>query len=182
MHTDRPSSAVLLIDFQERLASAMPANELAEAQKQAGILLAGAQKLGVPMVASEQYPAGLGHTVGELAQHLPAGAVVEKIEFACTDSAAVSARLTALGKRHWVLAGMETHICVLYTALGLRQHGYEVTVAADAVCSRRASHRELALATLRAAGCRVVPVESVLFGWLGKAGSPEFKEISRLVR
>ncbi len=182
MPTPRAEAAVLLVDFQERLAAAMPPAALAEARRCAAILLAGARVLGVPVVASVQYVKGLGPTVAELATQLRAEDVVEKLEFACTASPAVMERVEALGKKHLVLAGMEAHICVLLTGLGLRARGYEVTLAADAVCSRREEHRALALAEAARAGCRVLPVETVLFSWLERAGTPEFKDVSRLVR
>ena len=146
------------------------------------ILLAAAGRLGVPVVASEQYPQGLGHTDERLA--LPEGGrTFAKLAF----SAAARPRDRAptsqgLGRRQLVLCGMETHVCVLQTALGLQAMGWDVAVAADAVGSRHAERRQLGLERMRDQGIAIVDSEMVVFEWLGAAGTPEFKELSRLIR
>jgi nicotinamidase-related amidase len=179
LRLDRKETALLVIDIQEKLAAAMDDAARAGAVKNAGVLVSGMRALGVPVLYSEQYPQGLGPTVPELRSLLGEAARLEKTEFDCT--AAPGFQLPK-GVRSVVLAGMEAHICVLQTAVGLRERGLDVWVAEDAVCSRAPRNYESALRLLERGGAVVAPTESILFGLLGKAGTPEFKTISKLVR
>jgi nicotinamidase-related amidase len=109
----------------------------------------------------------------------------EKLEFSAVDAAGFVApfdALTADGRDEWIVCGMETHICVWLSARGLRHKGAKVAVVADAVASRSAEHRQLGLGLCEGAGCAIVPAETVVFDWLGKAGSDDFKALSRLIR
>ena len=134
------------------------------------------------MVVSEQYPKGLGPTVGELLELAPDGAVMEKLHFSCASDPAIRARFDAGGRDQVVIAGIEAHVCVLQSALGFAQAGYKVAVVADACASRTEANHEAAMARLAANGVEVVTVEMVLFEWLHRAGMPEFKELSALIR
>jgi nicotinamidase-related amidase len=172
-----------VVDVQDRLAPAMATGEAAIAR--CGILMRAAARLGVPILVSEQYPKGLGRTVPTLAELVAPDAVVEKIHFSCADEPDWIARVEALGdagRDQAVLCGIEAHVCVLQTALGLREKGYRVAVAADAVSSRRAEDAGLALARMQQAGITVVSTEMVVFEWLRRAGSAEFKELSALIK
>ena len=167
-------STLVLIDIQERLAGVMPARE--SIVRSAGILLEAAGRIGIPVVATEQYPQGLGPTVAELTAKLPAdGKRIEKTSF----SACAALPLT---RPQVILAGMEAHVCVLLTALELAAAGREVFVVADAVCSRTEANRSNALARLQAAGVTVTNTESVLFEWLRDAGHEHFRAVSKLIR
>jgi nicotinamidase-related amidase len=179
MLIDARHSVLLIVDIQARLAPAVAGAEAVIAR--ARILLEAAARLGVPVVASEQYPQGLGHTDARLA--LPEGAAVfPKTAFSAAADPAIAAHLRGLGRRQVVLCGMETHVCVLQTALGLKGSGWEVAVAADAVGSRHPERKRLGLERLRANGVEVVDSEMVVFEWLGAAGTAEFRELSRLIR
>ena len=138
--------------------------------------------IGMPVIVSEQYPKGLGPTVSELGEALDGARVIEKTAFDCSAVPEIVSALEAAGRRQVVLAGMEAHICVLQTALGLKAQGYEVAVAADAVGSRRTDSRDRGLARLSANGVAIAESEMVLFEWLGSAEHPQFREIVRSVK
>jgi nicotinamidase-related amidase len=145
-------------------------------------LMKSAARLGVPMLVSEQYPKGLGATVDDLARLAPNGAVVEKVDFSCLGDAEYARRFDALGRPQAVVAGIEAHVCVLQTAMHLIERGSRVYVVSDAVSSRNPANAEAALERLRGAGAEIVTTEMVVFEWLGRAGTPEFKELSALIK
>ncbi|WP_444666254.1 isochorismatase family protein [Cereibacter changlensis] len=169
-------SELLIIDIQTRLMPAIQEGPavLARARQ----LVTAADRLGVPLLATEQNPAGLGPTVAGL---LPEGAeVLPKMSFDALGAPAIAARLT--GDRTLVVAGCEAHVCVLQTVLGLLQRGRRVQVVADAVGSRHAANRKAALKRMRQAGAGIVTTEMVLFEWLGSAEHPAFREIVALIK
>lgn len=178
MKADR--SCLLVIDIQERLLPAMAAPDKVVANT--GLLLKAAARLEVPALCSEQYPKGLGHTVKEVAGLLPAGSVLEKLHFSCMGDDGICLRLGELARPQAVVVGIEAHVCVLQTVLDLRARGTEVFVVADATSSRSAENHRLALERMRQAGAQVVAAEMVAFEWLAKAGTPEFKDVSKLVK
>ncbi len=167
-------SSLVVIDIQERLAATMPERE--SVARATGILLEAAGLLGIPVTLTEQYPKGLGRTVREVAAKLPAGAV--QVEKTCFSASPV----LALDRPQAVLAGMETHVCVLQTALELAATGREVFVAADAVCSRSEANHRNALARMESAGVVVTNTESVLFEWLRDSTHEQFRTVSRMIR
>ncbi len=180
---DRFDSFVLAIDLQERLLAAFDEPVRQELERNAAILLRGAGVLGVPVVATEQYPRGLGPTVASVRQAwAPGTQAFEKVDFSCLACSGVLQAIGALERTTAVLCGAEAHICVLQTAHALLERGYSVHVCADACASRRRFNAEVAFDRLRAMGATVTVVESVLFEWLGAAGTEEFRAISRLVR
>jgi nicotinamidase-related amidase len=180
MLLDRARSALVVVDVQERLAPAMADGEAVVGR--VALLLQTARRLGVPVLASEQYPKGLGHTVPALASYLEGATVVAKTAFSAARSPEFMAALRAVDRTQLVICGMETHVCVLQSALDLVERGFAVHVAADAVGSRHHARRELGLARMRDAGCEIVDSEMCAFEWLGEAGTDEFRELSRLIR
>ena len=172
-----PASSLLLhIDFQQRLLPAIDGGETAV--DNAVWLTRIARRLGVPVGATEQYPQGLGPTAARLRELLTDGEVIEKIHF----SAVVEGQLSALAgfdRPQIVVTGSETHVCVLQTVLDLQASGKQVFVVEDAVGSRRANDKRLALDRMRDAGARVVSREMVAFEWLQRAGTETFREVSR---
>ena len=180
MLIDRERSFLLLVDVQDRLLPAMAEPEIL--LRNAAILLKAAARLGVPVLASEQYPRGLGHTVPELASLLPAGAVMEKVAFSCLGEAGPTDRIASFGRKQAVICGIEAHVCVLQTAMDLAAKAYEPFVVRDAVSSRAALSVDTALARFQKTGIEVVTTEMVVFEWLARAGTDEFKEVSRLIR
>lgn len=176
MLIDRDNSALLAIDIQERLLPHIDGWQ--RVLENALWLTKLAQRLGVPAMASEQYPKGIGRTHAELAALLPAGSIGEKLHFSCAAARCLPG-LPGSDRRQLVVCGIESHVCVLQTVLDLRWQGREVFVVAEAVGSRRASDRELALARMRTHGIEIVSREMVAFEWLRQAGSDEFREVSR---
>lgn len=173
-------AAFVFVDIQSALADVM---ERRDAVVGAAALLArAAATLQVPVLVTRQYPRGLGDTVCEIAEAVGEHSPIDKVTFSCLAEPAFREQLEALGRRQVVLAGMETHICITQTALALLEEGYEVSVVADATCSRRMSDHEVALARLRAAGAQVTVVESVIYEALERAGTPEFRAVLELVK
>ena len=146
-----------------------------------GRLLEAARTLAVPVVVSEQYPTGLGRTVPELASLAPANAVHDKVEFSCFANSALHATLSGAG-RQTVIFGIEAHVCVLQTALEMSAASHDVTIVVDAIGSRAAESKDIALRRMQDAGVRLATTEMILFEWLRRAGTPEFKAISSLIR
>ncbi|MBM3492247.1 MAG: isochorismatase family protein [Alphaproteobacteria bacterium] len=173
-------SQLLIVDEQERLMAAMQGAEAALAASLR--LIAAARRLGMPITASEQYPKGLGPTVAAVAATLPNDARLAKLHFAVTADAGLMGRLAGFARPQVVIAGVEAHVCVLQTAIALKRRGYQPAVVWDAVASRAAESKELARDRLLANGVELVNSEMVVFEWLGAAGTPEFKDLSALVR
>ena len=172
----RESSCLLVIDLQEKLVAAVARAEALLTNTR--WLIEGAQALGVPVVASEQYPRGLGHLVPPLRELLTDAAIVGKEHFSCV--AANCLRGTPAEERSQiVLVGAEAHVCVLQTAVDLHLGGKDVFVVADAVASRRVRDRYLGLERMRQAGVTIVSREMVLFEWLQRAGTDEFRAMSK---
>jgi nicotinamidase-related amidase len=177
----RGQAALVLVDVQERLCTAMPAADLARLLKYARALLGAARELGLPVLATEQYPRGLGPTLPALRELLPA-APLEKLHFSCAADPGFAAALRATGRQQVVVAGMEAHVCVFLTARDLVGQGFDVHVCADAVASRTEEHRQRGLSLCAAAGAVVTTAETTLFDLLRQAGTQEFKKLAPLVR
>lgn len=167
-------STLVIVDIQERLAAVMAARETVIAKT--GLLIEAATRLGVPIVVTEQYPKGLGHTESQLSAALPPGAkVVEKSTFSACGT-------LELERPQVIIAGMEAHVCVLQTAIELAAAGRQVFVVGDAVCSRAESNCGNALARLQQAGVIVTNAESLVFEWLRDASNEHFRPLSKLIR
>lgn len=176
-------SQLLIIDVQERLARSMDEKVLANLIRHTNILVEAATALDIPIVRTEQYPRGLGPTLAAIADKLPAGqSAHEKTCFSCCGADGFETALNNAARNQVILTGMETHICVLQSALELQQQGKQVFVVQDAVCSRSKKHFKNALARMQQAGIIISNVESVLFEWLKDASHPQFKTLSKLIR
>lgn len=171
---------LLVIDVQERLAPAM--HDANRVTANTAVLMQAAARLGVPALVSEQYPKGLGATVPELAQLTADGMTAEKVSFSCLGDAGYTARFRDLNRPQAVVCGIEAHVCVLQTVLDLLERGVPVYVVADATASRTPENAAAALQRMGANGAQIVTTEMVVFEWLGRAGTPEFKELSALVK
>jgi nicotinamidase-related amidase len=173
-------SQLLVVDVQERLAPSVPQAERIVARTR--ILLDAAGLVQVPVTVSEQYPKGLGATLPALAP-LPQGAVVlDKVAFSCWREPRLRRAIEAAKRPQVVLCGMETHVCVLQTAVDLREAGLDVFVVADAVGSRAEESRRLGLERMRDRGIDVVDSEMVVFEWAERAGTDLFRALVRLVK
>ncbi len=171
-------SVLVVIDIQDRLLAKIPtATALV---RNTSFLLDAAALLGVPAVGTEQYPKGLGPTTAEIARRLPA-APPAKTAFSCCGAAGFLADLRGLGRSSAVLAGMETHVCVMQTALDLLDAGFTVFLPVDALASRTALDTEAALRRMERAGAIPTSAEAVAFEWVADASHPRFKSVSKLV-
>lgn len=178
---ERDESLLCIVDIQQKLAARMLEKD--SVIERARMLALAARRLGIPIVVTEQYPRGLGPTVVELTAALEEAYMpIEKICFGCGAEPAFMSQLKSRKRKQIVLCGMETHVCILQTCLDLLDRGYKVQVAADAVCSRNPAHKEIGLSQMRQAGCFVTCAESVVFQWLGKAGTEEFKDLLPLFK
>ena len=183
MLLDVAKASLLVIDMQERLLPAMIGG--GEVLKRCGILLKAAKALGLPVSVSEQYPKGLGHTVTALKDDIGNAPVFEKLAFSCWRDGPLKAHLIGLheaGRPQVVVAGIESHVCVLQSAIDLAQSGFGVFAVADAMASRAPASVALALDRMRDAGVQVVNTEMVVFELMGRTGTVEFKELSGLIR
>ena len=178
---DPSRAALLVVDVQERLAAAMPPGDLERLLKYTLALIGAARELGIPVLATEQYPRGLGPTLPALRAQLPAPPI-EKMAFSCAADPGFAAALAATGRRQVVIAGMETHVCVFQTARDLAAQGYEVQVCGDAVASRIEEHRRIGLDLCREAGAVVSTAETAIFDLLHLAGTPQFKKVAPLLK
>ena len=178
MLIERDKTQVLVIDEQEKLLPAM--HEAERVIDRTAILLKVARRLNLPTTVTEQYPQGLGPTVPELADRL--GEIPSKTAFSCVGCGPFMAQLEQLGASKVLVSGIEAHVCVAQTATMLRAKGHDVFLVADAVSSRRSDSVMLAFERLRPQGVWIVNVEQVLFECLGQAGTPEVRELSKLIR
>lgn len=144
-------------------------------------LLSVAGELGIPTLMTEQYPKGLGRTVPELAKFENV-TLLEKMHFSCMEDKGFAKAFRGLGRNQAILTGMEAHICVMQTAASLIEEGIEVFVVSDATASRTLESETACLARLGASGAGIVTTEMVVFEWLGRAGTPEFKNALRLIK
>lgn len=185
----RSRAALLVVDIQERLLPAMAEEVAGKVIKHAAILIDAAARLGLPIVVSQQYPKGLGVTVrpieDALAAAAAAGAVLhrfDKLEFSAAAAPAFAALAPGLGRDQWIVTGMETHVCVYQSARDLVARGTRVHVVADAVCSRTKANWRIGLDLAGRAGAIPTSTEVCVFDLLGRAGTEEFKALSKAIR
>ncbi len=180
MLIDAARSFLLVVDIQTNLLGHIAGGD--GVVRNTRLLLEAAKVLGIPALLSEQYPKGLGPTVPEVAELFAPGAAMSKTSFACTGDEAMRRAFEAVGRRQPVLVGIESHICVLQTALGFKALGFDPVVVRDAVSSRTSANHAAAIDRLTQAGVAIATTEMVAFEWLTRAGTPEFKHIAKLVK
>ena len=180
MRIGRDTSFLLIVDMQEKLVPAVkqPDRVVANAVR----LMIGAARLKVPILLTEHYPKGIGPVVAELRELAPPDGVLEKIHFDALSEPACAQRFAALDRPQAVVAGTEAHVCVLQTALGLKQAGYEPYLVVDAVSSRKPEDKVAAMVRLRDAGMAAVTTEMVLFEWLARGDTAEFRDLLGLIK
>lgn len=178
LHKDRMT--LVVVDFQDRLLPKIPVagKVLAKAAR----LIEFAKLLDIPIVLTEQYPKGLGPTAASLRDALPDIEPVEKVSFGCFGDAGFRRALAATGRGQVLLTGVETHVCIMQTALGGLDEGYDVYVPRDAVASREKDQYKAGLARMRAAGVNEVTVEMAMFEALREAGTTAFKSVLPLIK
>jgi nicotinamidase-related amidase len=171
-------TALLVVDVQERLVPAIAGH--ARVVWNVRRLIDGAKVLGLPVVATEQYPQGLGRTVPELLERL--GEVPAKLSFSWGGCPQIFKQLETQGIHKLLVCGIEAHVCVQQSVLDLLAAGWRVYLAVDAVGSRFDVDRTTALGRMDSAGATLTTTEAALFEWCQVAGTPQFKQISQLVR
>lgn len=174
------ATVLIVVDVQDKLVPSMHQLEsLIDNQKR---LIMGMAVLEVPMLCTEQNPKGLGATIPEIAALLEGVETVSKNCFGCAESPDFMQKLADTGRKNVLLAGIETHICVYQTAIGLIEAGYHVEVVADACSSRRPENMQIGLYKANNAGAEITCVETVLFELLKVAEGPRFKDILKIVK
>lgn len=171
------TSLLCIIDMQNRLAPAI--TDFESLTRSCRWLIEVAHELHIPVMATEQYPAGLGATVQPLLGLLAGDQIHEKIHFNAAAEAHIRDAIADAAVRQIVLAGCETHVCVLQSALGFKALGYQVFVVVDAVSSRHAQDHAAALSRLQQAGVVLLSREMLAFEWLERAGTPAFRRVSQ---
>lgn len=177
---DANRSVLLFIDVQTKLAPAVDRAEDCLACCQ--LLLAAARRLDVPILATEHCSRSVGPTVAALRDNLDPSEIIEKRHFNGASEAALDHALAAHGRKMVVVAGMEAHVCVLQTVLGLKATGYDPVIVADAVASRQSASRDLAIDRMREHRVDVVNAEMVIFEWLEVGDSKAFKDILPMIK
>ncbi len=178
---DAGNAVLVVIDIQERLVSAMPQDVYLRMRDTVSMLVDGANLLGLPVVTTEQYPKGIGHTVPELAEACK-GNVIEKVSFGCCGEPTFLSALKELGRSQVIITGMETHVCVYQTVLGLLEDGYHVHLVRDAVCSRNKADYLTGVTNAAQAGGVVTTAETALFQMLQKSTHEQFKAVSKMIK
>jgi nicotinamidase-related amidase len=176
----KSGTILVIVDIQEKLASVM--NKREQVVRNCLHLIQAAKLLSIPVILTEQYPKGLGPTVSEIKDALPSVEPFIKIAFDCCSQEGFSEMITSSHKKQVLLFGMETHICVLQTCLGLLVKGLTVHVVDDAVCSRKKADFRTGIEMMRSAGAVITSTETALFQLLEKAGTDEFREISKRIK
>ncbi len=178
----REELALIIIDAQSGMMKAMEPEVKQKTVNNIKLLITSAQKLNIPLILTEQYPKGLGKTVIEIQQALENYQPIEKVSFSCYDDQGFKSKLKQLSSaKEVILAGIETHICVLQTALDLLACGYKVYVISDAACSRRKLDWEIGLRLMEKAGAIITTTETLIFQLLIRADTEEFKFIAKLL-
>ncbi len=183
MLLDRARSQLLVVDVQDRLLPAMHEGE--RMVENCAILMQAAHRLGIPVTVSEQYRKGLGATVARLDNVKGVAPVMEKMHFSCAADSGINTRIRALasdGRTQLILCGIESHVCVLQSALGFAGGGLSVFVVADAVTSRKPESVNIAKERYAAEKVGLITTEMAVFEWLHVSGTPEFKELSKLIK
>ena len=180
MRIQQERCIALMIDVQDRLLPHI--HEFQTLVERLGVLAQGLQLLGVPVILTEQYRKGLGPTSKVLRDALPDIEPLEKSSFSCCDDTTIMNAVTAAGRSYVILAGIEAHICLMQTAMDLIQRNYTPVLVADAVSSRTAFDRDIAIERVRSAGGVITTVESLLFELCRFSGTETFKQVSKLVK
>ena len=180
MRITKENTVGLVIDFQERLFPVMWEKD--QVLKNCTTLVKGINELGLPLVITQQYTKGLGDTLGEIKEAVPGFEFIEKRAFSCCDEPAVIDKLKELNAKNIIICGIESHVCVLQTAIDLKEAGMNPVVVMDCVSSRTKQNFELAKERFRFENILMASYESILFELTRSSGAPEFRTISKLVK
>ena len=173
-------SILCVIDIQERLIPHIANRD--EVIRNTNILIQSARELDVPILLTEQYPKGLGQTIDAVAEHLDGIAPIEKTTFGCMGCAEFTQAVESRQRHTLILCGIETHVCILQTALAALDRARGVVLAADATGSRTEANRDYAIERMRDADLTIATTEMILMEWLIDAKHPKFKALARLMK
>ncbi len=181
MRLSKENCVLLVIDMQEKLCKVM--KELDRTTKNIRLLIEAANEFNMPIVYTEQYPKGLGETIEPLKSLLEKynAKRFDKMSFSALKIDEIKNYLENLGKKTVILTGIESHICVLSTAIDLKDNGYEVVVASDATTSREKEFYDTAMNFYNGQSIPVIPAETIVFYWLEFAGTDSFKKLQRII-
>ena len=180
MRIQKDDSAFVIIDIQDRLFPHINDNE--KVAEKCATLIEGMQILGVPIIVTEQYVKGLGQTIPKIQSVLENYDPIEKMTFSCCGTGAFNIKIEEHYKENIIICGIESHVCVLQTALDLVEAGHRPIVVVDAISSRSPLDKEVALKRMQEEGIRLTTVESILFELCKTSGTEEFKKVSSLVK
>ena len=180
MRITKENSVGLVIDIQERLFPVMDEKEIF--LKNTLILVQGLAELKLPLIVTQQYTKGLGNTLSEIREEIQEFSYIEKRDFSCFDEPAFVEKLNNLEPKNIIICGIESHVCVLQTAVDLKEAGYNPVVVIDCVSSRTKESFEIAKERFRHEGILMTSYESVLFELTRSSAALEFKAISNLVK
>ena len=170
-------SLLLIVDVQERLAPHVHEHE--RVIENCEWLIGVAEVVGVPVLATEHHPQGIGQMVSRLRRRFPEDAILPKEHFSCVSEPSCSSRIEETGRRQIVVAGMEAHVCVMQSAIDLQSSGKSVFIVADAVSSRAPANVECAVQRMRRHGIEIVTGEMVLFEWAHRGATEQFRQLHR---
>jgi len=173
-------TALLIVDIQERILPVINNNQLVVENTLK--LIKGFKVLALPIYYTEQYPKGLGPTVNSIREQLGDLKPFDKMSFSCSGAVDLFKEFKSKNLSQIVVCGIESHVCVQQTVLDLIENGFQVNLAADAVSSRKEIDYETALQRMRDHGTEVTTTEAILFELLNVCGTPQFKEISKIVK
>lgn len=176
---DRDEVVLVVIDVQDKLLPTIKdKNALLE---RIVSLIQFARELSIPILATEQYPKGLGPTTASVSDALEKPPL-EKMAFSCMGEPKFVSALESLGRRQLLVIGIETHVCVMQTCLMALKKGYEVFLPVDAVGAHKKRHHRTALQRMASAGVTMATAEMIMFEALKVAGTPDFKKILPLIK
>lgn len=180
MRITRENTIGLVIDIQERLFPVMWEKE--KFLENCQILIQGLQTLQIPLLVTQQYTKGLGETLEEIKSIIPGFEFIEKRDFSCYDETSVTRQFEQLDAKNVIICGIESHVCVLQTAVDIKEAGLNPIVVMDCVSSRKAENIELAKERFRFEGILMTSYESILFELTRSSAAAEFRAISKLVK
>ena len=180
MRIKKEDSLLVLVDIQEKLFPHIA--NFQSIEESLLTLVKGTNKLNVPLVLSEQYKKGLGETLSSLKEEIKPIKTIEKLTFSCADTLEFKEFIDSSNKKNIILVGIESHICVLQTAIDLKSLGLNPIVVVDAIGSRSIDNEMIAIERMKQEGIILASVESILFELCREAGTEEFKFISKLVK
>lgn len=172
-------TVLLVVDYQEKMVQAM--HEPQRVTQAIQSLLRAMKILGIPIVVTEQYPKGLGHTASELQNEVEGATIIEKLSFSCCGNQDFWDTLFELNRTQVLVCGIEAHVCVLQTALDLLANDYQVHIPVTAATSRNPEHYQNALNRLSNEGAVLTNHETAMFELLVRAGTDEFKSVQKLI-